>query len=219
MDISFTQASTWEGRTFRNSRSLNVASRAASDMAFRVSRLLARRGALVTSIEPAEPLFGHSVRMEEQLQQGIELIQADLTTARLDRQFDAVVANMVLLSIDDWESAFEVCASALRPGGRLIFSIDHPIVSAAHNEWRSEGRLCISNYIQIRPVPRPVATDFHRRLSDYLNALRRHGLWFERIEEPTLPSEALADSDAPPHAALLQHLPPFVVVSAVKANQ
>lgn len=182
-----------------------------------LSRMLASRGAEVTSIEPAEPLYRHSLRMEEQLQQGIQLIQADLTTVVLTQKFDAVVANMVLQSIDDWVSAFMACANALRPGGRLIFSIEHPMVSAAHSEWRSDGYLRIGNYGP-RPVPRPVATDFHRPFSVYLNALGRQGLSFERLEEPTLPPEALKDPDAPPHAALLQHVPTFAVLAAVKVH-
>ncbi|MGH8997677.1 MAG: class I SAM-dependent methyltransferase [Acidimicrobiales bacterium] len=66
-----------------------------------LSRMMASRGAEVTSIEPAEPLFRHSLLMEQQLQQGIQLIQADLTTVWINQKFDAVVANMVLQSIDD----------------------------------------------------------------------------------------------------------------------
>ncbi|MGH8997676.1 MAG: hypothetical protein ACRDYB_16905 [Acidimicrobiales bacterium] len=114
-------------------------------------------------------------------------------------------------------SAFSACTNALRPGGRLIFSIEHPVVSAAHSEWRSEGCLRIGNY-RPRPVPRPVATDFHRPISVYLNALGPAGLSFERMDEPTLPPEALKDPDAPPHAALLQHVPTFAVLSAVKVH-
>lgn len=181
-----------------------------------LSRLLARRGALVTSLEPAEPLYNHSVRMEALLHQGIELLRADLTTHRFDRHFDAVVANMVFVSIRDWELALESCALALRPGGRLVFSIDHPMVSAAHDEWREDGFLRISDYASPRPVDRPVATDFHRPLSDYVNALSRHGLRLESMAEPTLTREATLDPAAPPHAELLRAIPNFAAISALK---
>lgn len=47
--------------------------------------------------------------MEERLQQGIDVRQVDLTDASFEPVFDAVVANMVFLSIPNWEAAMETC--------------------------------------------------------------------------------------------------------------
>ena len=44
------------------------------------SRMLARLGATVTSMEPADALFRHSLRMEAHDPLGIEYVQEDLTS-------------------------------------------------------------------------------------------------------------------------------------------
>lgn len=67
------------------------------------SRMLARRGATVTGVEPASALFDFAVHKEEAEPLGIRYVQADLCglagprpAADLGGPFDAVVASMVL---------------------------------------------------------------------------------------------------------------------------
>jgi len=62
-----------------------------------LSRLLAKKGAVVTGIEPAEPWYTYAVQREQAEQLGIRYVQEDLSTwAALPDTFDYVIANMVL---------------------------------------------------------------------------------------------------------------------------
>jgi SAM-dependent methyltransferase len=44
----------------------------------------------------------------------------------LDGPFDAVLASMVLPAIPDWTGAMRACVHALNPGGRFVFTVNHP---------------------------------------------------------------------------------------------
>jgi SAM-dependent methyltransferase len=110
------------------------------------SRMLARAGAEVTGIEPAGALFSFATGSERAEPLGIRYRQADLCSltepgrAGLG-QFDAVVASMVLPAIPDWRTALAGCVAALRPGGRLVFSLNHPCFEQLASSWREHGRI------------------------------------------------------------------------------
>src|SRR5437763_5467774 len=87
-------------------------------------RLLARKGASVTGVEPAEALIRYALRREERDQLGIEYVQADLSTwTPPSEPFDAVIANRVLMDIPDYEPALKNCVAALVGQGGLIVSL------------------------------------------------------------------------------------------------
>ena len=178
------------------------------------SRMLAARGALVTALESAGSLHEHSVRMERSLRQGVEHRRADLTEVELEPEFDAVVANMVFLSIPDWIPALRSCLQALRPGGRLVFAVEHPCFETAENRWAEAGYLALGDYFRERPMARPVATDHHRTLSTYLNALIEHGCHLERIAEPRLSEELARDTSDGQDRRSPAHVPVLLVVNA-----
>lgn len=95
------------------------------------------RGAIMTGIDA-------SARMLEQarLRLGPD---ADLCIADLaeplpfpDGAFDDIVASLVLHYLRDWGSALAELRRVLRPGGRLIVSVEHPF--AIHLAERADGR-------------------------------------------------------------------------------
>ena len=61
-----------------------------------LSRILARAGARVTSVEPAGGLIGRIRMLEESEPLGLELHQVDLVDFEADEPFDAAVCSMVL---------------------------------------------------------------------------------------------------------------------------
>lgn len=181
------------------------------------SRLLARRGALVTSVEPADALIEHSRLMESREPLGVEYIQADLTTAAFEPVFDVVVANMVFVSIHDWEQALRTCAGALRPAGTLVFSVDHPCFEMAeHDDLATDPHVVLRDYLSERPVARPVATDFHRTISTYINAALAAGLTVSGLAEPALSEADAHVPDAPETAQLLRTVPSLLVLRCAK---
>ena len=124
---------------------------------------------------------------------------------------------MVFLAIRDWERALAACAGALRPGGTLVFAVEHPCFETAERrELTTDPRLVLRDYLTERPMARPVATDFHRTLSTYLNAVMAAGLRITDIVEPGFPAAAAAAADAPETARLLTKVPSLLVVRCVK---
>jgi ubiquinone/menaquinone biosynthesis C-methylase UbiE len=95
------------------------------------------RGAIVTGIDK-------SAGMLEQARRRLG-DDADLQVAELgsplpfpDCTFDDVTASLVLHYLKDWGPALAELRRVLKPGGRLIVSVDHPF---AENRWHREAGL------------------------------------------------------------------------------
>jgi SAM-dependent methyltransferase len=103
-------------------------------------RLLARQGARMTGVEPAEPFYRYAIRREEQEWLGIDYVQADLSiwTPPAD-PFDAVIANMADLQhnvILPLPFSFPVCV-APTPRARQLGSRVHRADPRAHARLRA----------------------------------------------------------------------------------
>lgn len=93
-----------------------------------LSAALRDRGALVTGIDASARMLALARR---RLGDDVPLHLGDLSD-RLpfaDGAFDAVVASLVLHYLEDWGPTLAELRRVLRPGGRLIASVDHPFVA------------------------------------------------------------------------------------------
>lgn len=118
--------------------------------------------------------------------------------------FDAVVACLVFEHIHDLDDAIAEVARVLRPGGRFLFLLNHPLLQTPSSGWIDDQILDppeqywrIGPYLieeeTIEEVEKGVFIPFiHRPLSRYLNALADHGLLLRRMEEPAPPPGFLA---------------------------
>jgi 2-polyprenyl-3-methyl-5-hydroxy-6-metoxy-1,4-benzoquinol methylase len=183
------------------------------------SRMLAQRGAEVTGIEPASALFDFAVDTEERAPLHIRYVQADLCglgasgpAVDLGEPFDAVVASMVLPAIPDWACAMRACVAQLRPGGRFIFSVNHPCFEQLATSWREHGAYQVSEYLADYEIDQLYATDFHRPLSAYLNEVISLGCRIAEVAEPGLSPQIAAEETGGDHPYL--HLPNFLIVAA-----
>ena len=95
------------------------------------------RGAIVTGIDKSAGMLGLARRRLGD--------DADLHVAELgsplpfpDDTFDDVIASLVLHYLEDWGPALTELRRVLKPGGRLIVSVDHPF---AENLWHREAGL------------------------------------------------------------------------------
>ncbi len=186
-----------------------------------LARMLAKAGAAVTGIEPAAPMFDFAVDSERTEPLGIRYLQADLCKmpdgADL-AHFDAVVVNMVLQAIPDWASALAACVAALRPGGRLVFSVNHPCFEQLAGTWRRHGAYQLTEYLAEYSIELRYGPNFHRPLSMYLNEVIGLGLRITEVAEPGLDAAAAAcDPDQFDGEHPYVHLPNFLVVAADKS--
>ncbi|MEU6064183.1 class I SAM-dependent methyltransferase [Streptomyces sp. NPDC047082] len=93
-----------------------------------LSAALRDRGAIVTGIDASAGMLALARR---RLGDDVALHMVDLSD-RLpfaDGAFDDVVASLVLHYLEDWGPTLAELRRVLRPGGRLIASVDHPFVA------------------------------------------------------------------------------------------
>ncbi|UJB40251.1 class I SAM-dependent methyltransferase [Streptomyces sp. A1-5] len=86
------------------------------------------RGAVVTGIDASARMLALARR---RLGDDVALHLADLSDPLPfgDGTFDDVVASLVLHYLEDWGPTLTELRRVLRPGGRLIASVDHPFVA------------------------------------------------------------------------------------------
>jgi 2-polyprenyl-3-methyl-5-hydroxy-6-metoxy-1,4-benzoquinol methylase len=178
-----------------------------------LARLLARRGARVTGLEPSDGFYRYAVQRELAEQLGIQYIQADLSTWEPPAStFQTVIANMVLMDIPDYEPALRNCVLALQPMGRLIVSILHPCFEEPGSAWKSQGYVVVRDYFTERAIPQTYGAFIHRTLSTYLNSIIRAGCMIDQVLEPQLAPAITAQHDAERYAAV----PGYLVIAATK---
>ncbi len=116
--------------------------------------------------------------------------------------FDAVVACLVFEHIDDADAALAEVGRVLRPNGRFLFVLNHPLLQAPGSGW-IDDHILEEQYWRIGPylvedkameeVEKGVFLPFvHRPLSRYVNAMAAAGMFVRRMEEPSPPPGFLA---------------------------
>ena len=133
-------------------------------------------------------------------------------------RFDAVVACLVFEHIDAIDDALAEVARVVRPGGRFLFLLNHPLLQTPNSGWIDDQILDPpEQYWRIGPyltegatvdeVQKDVFIRFvHRPLSRYINALVDVGLQIERMDEPPPPPGFLAKADHYRDAATIPRL-------------
>jgi SAM-dependent methyltransferase len=130
--------------------------------------------------------------------------------------FDAVVACLVFEHIDAVDDAVAEVGRVLRPGGRFLFFLNHPLLQTPGSGW-IDDRILDEQYWRIGPyliedrsleeVEKDVHIPFvHRPLSRYVNAMAAAGLVIERMEEPAPPPGFLARAEEYQEAATIPRL-------------
>ena len=121
-----------------------------------------------------------------------------------DRSFDAVVACLVFEHIDEVDAAIAEVARVLDAGGRFCFFLNHPLLQTPDSGWIDdqvveppEQYWRIGRYLEeaetMEEVELGVHIRFiHRPLSRYVNGLADHGMYVERMVEPSPPPGFLA---------------------------
>lgn len=116
-----------------------------------------------------------------------------------DGVFDAAVACLVFEHIEDLDGALAEVARVVRPGGRFLFLLNHPLLQTPGSGWIDDQVLDppeqywrIGPYLvegdTIEQVENGVFIRFfHRPLSRYLNTASDLRLKLVRMEEPAPP--------------------------------
>lgn len=130
--------------------------------------------------------------------------------------FDAVIACLVFEHITDTDGALAEVGRVLRPGGRFLFFLNHPLLQAPGSGW-IDDHILDEQYWRIGPylhedssleeVEKGVFVPFvHRPLSRYVNAMAAAGLVIRRMEEPPPPPGFMARATEYRDAATIPRL-------------
>ncbi len=177
-------------------------------------RLLARKGAIVTGVEPAEPFYCYAVEREQQEKLGITYLQQDLSALQnLQNAFDCAIANMVFMDIPDYQAAMRNCIAAIKSKGSFIFSLVHPCFEEASSEWVKKGYVEVREYFKEYITRQSFGYLFHRPLSAYINFVIQEGCIVQTMLEPQLSEELAQQGTA---AERYVHVPRYVVIHAVR---
>jgi SAM-dependent methyltransferase len=119
-----------------------------------------------------------------------------------DGAVDAVVACLVFEHLVEHAPPLAEVARVLRPGGRFVFFLNHPLLQTPQSGWVID-HILEEEYWRIGPYLEVSVTDeelspgvhipfVHRPLSHYVNTMAEHGLVLERMEEPAPPPGFIA---------------------------
>jgi SAM-dependent methyltransferase len=173
----------------------------------RLARVLKKLGHHVVGIESSPAL----AQAAKEADPSFEVQVADAAAMPLPNHVaDLAIASLSLMNMDDMPAVIGEIARVLRPGGRLCFSVLHPI-----NSWgdAQTGYFKTVRYTEKleRDGARMTLHDTHRPLSDYFSAIEDAGFLVERVVEP-VPDDAYIA--AFPGAARWLERPGFLHVRA-----
>ncbi|MFC1403757.1 MULTISPECIES: class I SAM-dependent methyltransferase [Streptacidiphilus] len=160
------------------------------------SRWLAAQGARPVALDLSYRQLQHSRRIDEDLGlRPVPLVQADATVLPFaDASFDlACSAYGAVPFAADTALLMREVRRVLRPGGRWVFSVTHPIRWAFPDEPGPEGLTALSSYFDRTPYVeqdergRAVYVEHHRTMGDRVRELTSAGFRLVDLVEPEWP--------------------------------
>ena len=133
-----------------------------------------------------------------------------------DATCDGAVASLVFEHIPDHRPAIAEIARVLRPGGRFVFFLNHPLLQCPGSGWIIDhileeeywrvGPYLVEDVAMEELAPGVVLPFVHRPLSQYVNALADNGLHVVHMAEPAPPPGFIARAPEYADAATIPRL-------------
>jgi SAM-dependent methyltransferase len=134
--------------------------------------------------------------------------------------FDLVVSRLALHYVEDFAALCDRVFAALAPGGRFVFSVEHPVITSCDRGWPAGTQRqdwVVDDYH--RPGRRVTSwlggevVKYHRTIEGYFGALQDAGFTVERLLEGTPRREQFASEET--YARRLR-IPLFLLLAAGK---
>lgn len=159
------------------------------------SRYLVARGARVVAFDLSAGMLRHSTAADLRAGVVVPVVQADVCelpfrTGAFDIAFSAFGA---IPFVADSAGAMREIARVLRPGGRLVFSVTHPMRWMFPDDPGPRGLTVIQSYFDRAPYVEvdadevPTYVEHHRTLGDRIRELVVAGFVLEDLIEPEWP--------------------------------
>jgi ubiquinone/menaquinone biosynthesis C-methylase UbiE len=145
-------------------------------------------------------IAGSSVEIAKEKSPEIDYftMSAEEMTQVLDKSIDQAICVLTIQNVQRFEQVFSECSRVLKPGGKIIFILNHPAFRQPRNsswfwdqETKSQSRKLekyLSQYtvnIQMQPGDNPSNTtpSFHRPISHYVNTASKVGFSLVHMDE------------------------------------
>lgn len=187
---------------------------------------LAQQGASVTGLDISQQQLAFATSQARQAGVAVRFVQggAEQLASWPPASWDLILSIYALPYIVDLTGCLAACQRTLRTGGRLIFSLDHPIRTCFFDPVDQELTLFPGqSYFDTTPrrwffpeahVP---MQSYHYTISQWVDLLHGAGLRLLRLIEPVLPDEVLRElwPDDDPLSSM-RNLPQTLIVCAEK---
>jgi SAM-dependent methyltransferase len=158
-------------------------------------RWLATQGARVVAMDLSAGMLRHASRAAATTGVRVPLVQADaLALPYRDASFDVVcTAFGAVPFVADSAAVMREVHRVLRPGGRWVFSITHPMRWIFLDDPGEAGLLAVNSYFDRRPYVEqdesgvPGYVEQHRTLGDRVRELVGAGFILDDLVEPEWP--------------------------------
>jgi SAM-dependent methyltransferase len=160
------------------------------------SRWLRAVGALPVGLDIAAGQLRHARRLDERHGCRLPLVQADATALPFaDESFDAACSAFGAMPfVADSGAVMAEVARVLRPGGRWVFSVTHPVRWCFPDDPGPVGLTVSTSYFDRRPYVevdgrgRATYVEHHRTLGDRVREVVAAGLAVLDVVEPEWPA-------------------------------
>ena len=192
------------------------------------ARWLAGQGAEVTGLDLSAGMLRHAAGAAQRSGVRVPLVQADaLALPFADAVFDVVcTAFGAIPFVADSGAVMREVARVLRPGGRWVFSITHPMRWVFWDEPDETGLVARNSYFDRTPYVEvdehgtPTYVEQHRTLGDRVRELVAAGFELRDLVEPEWPAghERVWGQWSPMRGRLFPGTAIFVAVSATRRS-
>jgi len=139
--------------------------------------------------------------------------------------FDLVISRLVLHYIEDIDAVFKQIYKSLVSGARLIFSVEHPVITSCDRGWQRDGPRqdwLVDDYFntgqRITSWMGGQVIKYHRTIEDYFVSLQRAGILVASLREAVPQRELFESADIYQRR---RRIPLFLIMAGYKnpANQ